>query len=146
MRTVENIKTKGEQMKNKMLLLITMMLCAAQSVYSMENKYEPKFDKSGFLASKKDINNFPDKTIANKLAKIKTFYNKHTISNKKLNTVGHIMMNYPNNKITQDLNKFTITYLKPKVKETKYTVGKKIYTKYIPTTEQITYEILIQNK
>jgi len=85
-----------------MLLFITMLLCGVQPVYSMEVEKEPEkplkkftFDKAGFLENNQPVKQFPDPNIVKRLAEIKSFYPKHIIPNRELNTIGHSLLNDP---------------------------------------------------
>ncbi len=153
----KTLKQKEDQMKNTMLLFITILLCAIQPAYSMENTEKTiksikkfTFDKAGSLESNKHIDEFPDPKIAERLITIKTFYEinhkKYTIPNIELNTIGHIMLNYPLYKTKKNVNKFTITYTKPKTNHLPYEECGKTFFKYQETTEQKTYTIQIPDK
>ena len=107
-------------MKNTMLLSITILLCAAQPIYSIKDTKKTKqtikkitFDKAGFLESNEPIDKFTDKKIIQKLKAIQVFYEKihnQTVPNIGLNAIGHTMLQFPLNTITTTKNVITITY------------------------------------
>ncbi len=151
----KTLKQKEDQMKNTMLLFITMLLYAAQPIHGMEKKQTTKqflkkltFDKTGFLASNEPINEFYDKEIAEYLTQIQTFYitnEGHTIDNISLNTIGHILLNDPGAKIKMLKNKIVVTQTITEAEPVTTLAIGWIKQETIAPCRKKTYKILIPN-